>query len=61
MELGGRKVHYSHAYYPRELFYGAIYDGASYTELRKARIALRWSPVMIAVAQRVSPWRKRET
>jgi delta24-sterol reductase len=34
LENGGRKVHYSHAYYPQELFYGQIYDGVYYAELR---------------------------
>jgi len=34
LENGGRKVHYSHAYYPQDLFYGRIYDGEYYAELR---------------------------
>jgi len=39
LENGGRKVHYSHAYYPQDLFYGRIYDGEYYAELRARYMA----------------------
>ena len=31
---GGRKVFYSHAFYTRDAFYGQLYDGARYFDLR---------------------------
>ena len=34
LQLDGRKVHYSHAYYPVEAFYSVIYDGDKYALLR---------------------------
>jgi len=34
LSLDGRKVHYSHAYYPVDLFYDTIYDGHKYGALR---------------------------
>jgi len=34
LQLDGRKVHYSHAYYPADLFYTSIYDGDKYALLR---------------------------
>ena len=32
---GGRKVYYSHSYYDRDFFYGTLYDGPRYFDLRE--------------------------
>ena len=39
LQLGGRKVHYSHAYYPQEAFYSVIYDGDKYALIRDKYMA----------------------
>ena len=34
-QVNGRKVFYSHSFYSREAFYGQLYDGKKYFDLRK--------------------------